>query len=121
MHCVTSETSLVAAAAEAGAQFAGYSVVHLPYGVKDLFADWLEQTFPERSGKILNRIREMRGGGLNDPCFGHRMRGEGPFAEGIADLHRLACRRAGLPKTTFRLSTEHFRVPGRTTQSGLFE
>ncbi len=111
---------LVAAAAEAGAQFAGYGVVHLPYGVKDLFADWVETTFPERAGKILNRIRAMRGGGLNDPRFGHRMRGEGPFAEGIADLHRLACRRAGLPKKSFRLSAEHFRVPGRTTQPGLF-
>ncbi len=113
--------SLVAAAAEAGAQFVGYGVVHLPYGVKDLFAEWVETTFPERSGKILNRIRELRGGNLNDPRFGHRMRGEGPFAEQLAALHRLACKRAGLPKTSFKLSSARFRVPGRTTQPGLFE
>lgn len=112
---------LVAAAAEAGAQFVGYGVVHLPYGVKDLFAGWLEQTFPERSGNILNRIREMRGGNLNDPRFGHRMRGEGAFAEQLAALHRLACKRAGLPKAGLKLSTEHFRVPGAVTQPGLFE
>lgn len=112
---------LVAAAAEAGAGFVGYGLVHLPYGVKDLFAAWVETTFPERSSKILNRLRDMRGGKLNDPRFGHRMRGEGPFAEGIAALHRLACKRAGLPKMRSKLSTEHFRVPGRTTQPGLFD
>ena len=112
---------LVQAAAQAGARFAGYGLVHLPYGLKELFADWVGATFPERAEKVLNRIREMRGGRLNDPRFGHRMRGEGPFAEQIADLHRLACKRAGLPKGRFRLSTEHFRVPGRTTQPGLFE
>ncbi len=119
-------------AARAGAQFAGYGLVHLPYGLKELFADWVGATFPERAEKILNRIREMRGGRLNDPRFGHRMRGEGPFANGIAGLHRLACKRAGLPKGRFRLSTEHFRVPPRfeleqfglkrqVEQPGLFE
>ena len=82
-------------AAEAGAQLVSYGVVHLPYGVRDPFAGWLEQTLPERSSKILNRIRAMRGGGLNDPRFGHRMRGEGAFAEQLAALHRLACKRAG--------------------------
>lgn len=114
-------SSLVGAAAGAGAQFAGYGLIHLPYSLKELFADWTKATFPERADKILNRIREMRGGGLNDPRFGYRMRGEGPFADSIADLHRLVSRRAGLPKGRFRLSTEHFRVPGRTTQPGLFE
>lgn len=115
--------NLVAAASEAGAQFAGYGLVHLPYGLKELFADWTKATFPERANKILNRIREMRGGKLNDPRFGHRMRGEGPFADSVAALHRLACRRAGLPKGRFCLSTEHFRVPGekRVRQPGLFE
>lgn len=111
---------LVAAAAEAGAQFAGYGMVHLPYGVKDLFADWVKATFPERADRVLNRIREMRGGKLNDPRFGHRMRGEGPFAEQISSLHKLACKRAGLPKGRSRVSTKHFRVPGRVEQPSLF-
>ncbi len=115
--------NLVGAAAEAGAQFAGYGLVHLPYGLKELFAGWTKATFPERADKILNRIREMRGGKLNDPRFGHRMRGEGPFSDSVADLHRLACKRAGLPKPRFRLSTKHFRVPhsGQVWQPGLFE
>ncbi len=116
--------NLVGAASEAGAQFAGYGLVHLPYGLKELFADWTKATFPERADKILNRIREMRGGKLNDPRFGHRMRGEGPFADSVADLHRLACKRAGLPKPRFYLSTKHFRVPHsgqKVRQPGLFE
>ena len=114
--------SLVEAAAEAGAQFAGYGVVHLPYGLKELFADWVTATFPERADKILNRLRELRGGRLNDLRFGYRMRGEGPFAEQFAALHRLACKRAGLPKSRVRLSAAHFRLPGSTVnvQPGLF-
>lgn len=113
---------LVAAAAEAGAQFAGYGLVHLPYGLKELFAGWVAAAFPERAEKILNRVREMRGGELDDPRFGHWMRGEGPLAHGIADLHRLACRRAGLPRARFRIATEHFRAPmGQVQQPGLFE
>lgn len=114
---------LVTAAARAGAQFVGYGVVHLPHGLKDFFAAWVEATFPERAGRILNRIRALRGGALDDPRFGYRMRGEGVWAEQLAALHRLACRRAGLPKARFRLSAAHFRVPGsaRVQQPGLFE
>ena len=107
---------LVSAAAEAGAQFAGYGVVHLPYGLKEMFAEWTRATFPERADKILNRIREMRGGKLNDPRFGHRMRGEGLFAEQLASLHRLACKRAGLPKSRVQLSVDHFRIPGSSPE-----
>jgi hypothetical protein len=59
----------------------------------------------------LNRIREMRGGQLNDPNFGSRMRGEGIFAEQIAQMFHVACRRAGLPKREVELSVAAFRVP----------
>lgn len=96
---------LVAAAAEAGAQFAGYGLVHLPHGLKELFAGWVAAAFPERAEKILNRIREMRGGELDDSRFGYRMRGEGPLADGIADLHRPVWRAGepGCPKRGFGL------------------
>ena len=113
--------ALVKAAAKAGAQWCGYTIVHLPYGVKDLFAAWLERHTPERKEKVLNRIREMRGGRLNDPRFFYRMRGEGLYAEQIDALHRLACQRAGLPRPSYTLTTEHFRVPGRAVQGTLFE
>ena len=47
------------------------------YEVAQLFEEWLREHFPDRAERVLNRIREMRGGKLNDPRFGHRMRGRG--------------------------------------------
>ncbi|MGL4611189.1 MAG: PA0069 family radical SAM protein [Trueperaceae bacterium] len=113
--------ALVQAAKDAGAKFVGYTIVHLPYGVKDIFAAWVKEHYPERADKILNRIKAMRGGKLNDPRFGARMSGEGIFAEQIAQLYKAARKKAGFEKSTFKLSTEHFRVPGRSVQIGLFE
>ncbi|WP_018467095.1 PA0069 family radical SAM protein [Calidithermus timidus] len=104
--------ALIREAAQAGARWAAYTVVHLPYGLKELFTDWLSRHYPERKEKVLGRIRAMRGGQLNDPRFGYRMTGEGVFADQIRQLFRAACRKAGLPKPAYRLTTEHFRVPG---------
>jgi len=113
--------ALVKAAADAGAQWAAYTIVHLPYGVKDLFVDWLQRHYPERASKVIERIKAMRGGKLNDPRFGYRMRGEGIFAEQIRALHKSACKQAGLPRPGRKLTTEHFRVPGKAVQPALFE
>jgi DNA repair photolyase len=113
--------ALVQAAKDAGATFVGYSIVHLPFGVKDIFANWLKQTYPERADRVLNRIKEMRGGKLNDPRFGHRMSGEGQYAEQIKLLYQAAKKKAGFEKSSFKLSTEHFRVPGKAVQRGLFD
>ena len=103
--------SIIQAAAKAGARNAGYVVVRLPHGVGELFANWLEEHFPDRKKKVLNRIREMRGGKLNDPNFGSRMRGEGVFAEQIGAMFKLACRRAGIEGGGPELSTAAFRRP----------
>jgi DNA repair photolyase len=103
--------SLLHAAAGAGASFASYLVLRLPHGVKELFADWLERNFPERKDKVLGRIRELRGGELDDTRFGSRMRGQGPFARQISDLFALSRRRAGLLAVAPELSTLHFRNP----------
>jgi DNA repair photolyase len=113
--------ALVQVAKDAGAKFVGYSIVHLPFGVKDIFETWVKQHYPERADKILNRIKDMRGGKLNDPRFGFRMSGEGIFAEQIKKLYQTARKKAGFEKSSFKLSTEHFRVPGRSVQGSLFE
>lgn len=113
--------ALLSAAGGAGAAFAAYVPVRLPHAVRPLFEDWLERHFPERREKVLNRIRSMRGGELNDPCFGSRMRGEGPFAEHIAQLFSISCRRAGIEEGRFpKLSTDAFRRGGGI-QPGLFD
>jgi DNA repair photolyase len=112
--------SVVAAAAQAGARSAGYVTVRLPHGVGPLFEQWLTQHFPERKEKVLQRIRAIRGGKLNDPRFSSRMRGEGLFAEQIESLFALACRKAGIDGRGPSLSSAAFRVPSNA-QLSLFE
>ncbi len=103
--------AILQAAAEAGAQWAAYTVVRLPLAVAPLFARWLEEHFPERKEKVLGRIRHLRGGErLNDPRFKSRMVGEGIFAEQIAALFAAGCKRAGIGGRA-KLSTAAFRRP----------
>lgn len=112
--------AIIKAAAKAGASHAGYVVVRLPHSVGELFEGWLEEHFPDRKKKVLNRIREMRGGKLNDPNFGTRMKGEGVFADQIRSMFKLACRKAGIEGGGMELSTSAFRRPGGP-QLSLFE
>jgi DNA repair photolyase len=109
--------AILEAAAAAGAMTAGRTVVRLPHGVKDLFAQWLEVHAPHRKDKVLNRLRAMRGGKLNDSTFGTRMRGEGPFAESIHQMFELHRRRVGLTQQ-MTMSSAAFRRPG--SQMDLF-
>jgi len=108
--------SLIAAATAAGAKYLGYVPLRLPFGVGELFESWLTQHFPERKEKVLNRIRALRGGRLNDPNFGTRMRGEGNLADQIEALFSVASRKAGLEGKRPELSIEAFRVPASTTE-----
>jgi DNA repair photolyase len=103
---------IIAAAKEHGARFAGYVPLRLPYGLKGLFEDWLARHFPGRKDKVLNRVRSMRGGKLYEGKFHDRMTGDGPFAEQIATMFRLACRRAGMTDERLTLSTAAFRRHG---------
>ncbi|WP_300619901.1 PA0069 family radical SAM protein [Dokdonella sp.] len=86
-------------AAGAGAKHAGYTVLRLPYELKDLFREWLDLHVPQRAEHVMSLIRQMRSGRDNDPRFGSRMRGEGEFAELIRQRFRLACRRHGINTT----------------------
>ncbi len=105
-----SETPAIAQAArEAGATFAGYIALRLPFAVKSLFELWHEQHFPERKEKVLNRIRAMRGGKLNDPKFKTRMRGDGVFAEQMKELFQIATKKAGITRRWPELTTKYFR------------
>ena len=104
--------SILKAAAEAGATSAGFTVVRLPHGDKALFENWLTTHFPDREKKVLNRIKAMRGGKLYDAQWGSRMRGEGIFAEQIAQMFEVARRKAGFKNDRRELSTAEFRRPG---------
>lgn len=105
--------AILKAASDAGARSAGYVPLRLPFAVKDLFQDWLAAHYPDRKEKILNRVRGIRGGKLNDSTFGRRMRGQGVFAEQFAAIFNVAKRRVGLDEPFPKLSTAAFRRPAR--------
>ena len=88
--------AILAAAKDAGAQFAGYTIVRLPMAVGDVFAQWLERHFPDRKEKVLNRIREVHAGRLNDTRFKKRMAGDGELAEATRTLFRVTTRKLGM-------------------------
>jgi DNA repair photolyase len=104
--------AIIEAAVGAGARFAGYVMLRLPFAVRGLFEGWLEQHFPDKKERVLGRIREVRGGRLNDPRFGSRMEGEGPYARLTEELFALTCRRCGIAGRGPELSTGAFRRPG---------
>jgi DNA repair photolyase len=102
---------ILGACAQAGAQFAGYTVVRLPWAVAPLFEHWLAEHFPDRKEKVLGRIRGLRGNSrLNNSEWHTRMTGEGIFAEQIAALFKVGRRRAGIGARP-QLSTASFRPP----------
>jgi DNA repair photolyase len=104
--------NVVGEAVNAGAKFAGCVTLRLPFAVKDIFSQWLEDHFPARKDKVLNKVRALRGGKLNDANFGSRMKGNGIFADQISQMFHVACRKAGLKEDRTPLSSEHFRRPG---------
>jgi DNA repair photolyase len=103
--------SVLAAAKAAGAGWADTEILRLPLTVAPIFEQWLERNVPGKKNKVLSRIRAIRGGKLNDPRFGSRMRGEGIFADQISQMFHVARRKAGLPEDGPELSTAAFRRP----------
>jgi len=96
-----------------GATFAGTVLLRLPGAVEDVFVDWLEETFPNRVNRILNRLRSLRDGTLNDTAFGRRMRGRGEWARVFQQLMDGARKKHDLDRSGPRLATNHFRpLPG---------
>jgi DNA repair photolyase len=103
--------AILAAAAEAGARRASYIPVRLPHEVAPLFRAWLDAYHPDRAGKVMAIIQSLRGGRDNDPGFGSRMRGAGPWAELIATRMRIATKRLGLDAPSPRLRCDLFEPP----------
>jgi DNA repair photolyase len=105
---------ILTASAATGARWAGYVLLRLPYEIKDLFTEWLAEHYPQRAAHVMSLIRDMRGGRENDPRFGFRMRGTGPYALLLRSRFKLACRRLGLEAGGREaLNTAHFQPPGR--------
>jgi DNA repair photolyase len=103
--------ALVARAAQAGAREVSYIPVRLPHEVAPLFRAWLDEHHPDRAAKVMNIIRDMRGGRDNDPGFGTRMRGQGVWADLIRARFIKARARAGFTGERLTLRTDLFRPP----------
>ncbi|MCH8859027.1 MAG: radical SAM protein [Proteobacteria bacterium] len=104
--------SILEAGREAGADFAGYILLRLPLEIKDLFREWLAEHAPLKAKHVMSLVRSTRGGRDNDPDFGTRMKGTGPYAELIAQRFAKACTRLGLAQgERFQLDTTLFRPP----------
>ena len=84
-------------AREAGALGASYTMLRLPLEIADLFREWLAEHYPDRAGRVMERVRESHGGKDYDSTFGRRMRGTGPVAELLASRFRLTARRLTFP------------------------
>ncbi len=84
---------IAARSAEAGARKIGYSLVRLNDQIGEIFTDWIRQVYPDRAERVLNRIRDTRGGDLSEKRFGIRHHGEGELAGLIAQQYRLAKRK----------------------------
>lgn len=111
--------AILKAVADAGGRSAHYTMLRLPYGVKDLFQTWLQRHYPDRAEKILNRVRDMRGGKLYDSTFGTRMRGTGHYADNVSEIFALFRKRYGLDRPA-ALSTAHFRRDSTNGQLSFF-
>ena len=103
---------ILARARDNGASRIGHALLRLPGEVADLVADWFSEHEPERKARVFSLIAQARGGRENDPRFGHRFRGEGPYAEMIGRRVRLAGARLGFGFGRVALNTSDFRKPG---------
>ncbi len=102
---------ILKAAANAGATEAGYTMLRLPHEVKEIFKDWLQREYPDKAQKIMSLVRSTRGGKENDPNFGTRQSGTGPYAWMMGRRFQLACQRLGLNRSRLKLRTDLFARP----------
>ncbi len=105
--------SILREAAGAGADYANYIVLRLPWEVKAVFEEWLFAHFPDRAQRVLHRIEDLRNGRRNDPAFGSRMRGSGLWADLLRQRFELTARKLGLNRTRLKLDTQRFLFPAR--------
>ena len=103
--------NVLKAVRNAGAAEAGYTMLRLPFEVKDIFKDWLAREHPDRAAKVMAHVKEVRGGRENDPGFGTRQTGTGPLAWMTGRRFQMAAQRLGLNASRLKLRTDLFQRP----------
>ena len=113
--------SVLTATYDAGMRSAGYVMLRLPHEVKQLFQEWLQTHYPLKATRIMNMVRDMRGGREYDAQYGARQTGRGVYAELFAQRFKLMCKKLGIDKTTSELDTTQFtKVAGLNSQMEMF-
>jgi len=112
--------SILDAAHEAGARYAGYVLIRLPRELKEMFKAWLQEHDPLRADHVMSVIRQMRGGKEYDADFATRRRGTGNFAQLLERRFEIACGRLGFNRAGALVETRIFRRPDVTGQMRLF-
>jgi DNA repair photolyase len=108
---------ILAAAKEAGAATAAYTMLRLPLELKDLFKEWLETHFPNKAAHVQSLVAQSHGGKMYDSTWGKRMVGYGPYADMLGMRFDRACRRLGFARRhTEPLDTSLFRQPQKETK-----
>jgi DNA repair photolyase len=107
---------ILEAAHAAGARRAGFVFLRLPGSVAQVFEERIRAALPLRAERILNRVREARGGKLYDARFGIRGLGQGTYAEAARALFESTARRLGLNQDFHGSAADSFRRPGRGRQ-----
>jgi DNA repair photolyase len=112
---------VLAGAREAGAQYAGWSLLRLPHVVKEIFPDRLRVALPLVADKVMHLVRETRGGEkLYDSTYGVRGRGVGVYAETIKALFDTTVKRLGFNADDEPDPPSRFQRPNRSKQLSLF-
>lgn len=102
---------IIAEVARRGVQSVNWIPLRLPHEVAPLLREWLAVHYPERAGKVMSLVREMRGGRDNDPNFHSRFKPQGVWADLIRARFKVACKRAGIGKGRFELDCSRFTPP----------
>lgn len=112
---------LLQAAKDAGAQWAGYTIIRLPLEVSGLFREWVEASFPDRASRIMRHIRDMNGGRDYDAQWSRAKTPRSVFAKLLDERFNKAAKRIGLSVSAPKLDPALFRRPEvRGPQLSLF-
>jgi DNA repair photolyase len=103
--------AILESAKDAGAQTASYLLVRLPWAVRPIFEDWLKRSYPDKAERVLSLVRSTRDGRMNDYAWGSRMRGQGPYAQQIAETVRVFKQKLGLNRSLPPLDSSRFTPP----------
>lgn len=112
--------AIIKAASDAGAVNAGYTMVRLNGAIGDIFTDWINKAMPDRAEKVLNQIREVHGGTLNDSRWGTRMKGEGNIASIVKQMFSQSVKKHLAGRSSYEYDYSLFKVPSEGGQLDLF-